>query len=394
VPRDDPARRWDVWIAALALAVLTAGVARLWPGQGAGAGLIVTQAALASMGLVALAARWEAAARALVRDPVGLMLLVTVAASAVWSMAPGETLRAATLFLLVWLFGCGLASRFRPADLAEIAGLAAALALLCHVALDAGAGGARGLSGETGFAVACFGWAALAAPARRAFWLAALAGALVLSVASRDFAGLTALVGGGVGWAVVAAGRKGPMSLIGLGWVLVATIFLATLFVLFGAEDAALAMLRGREALGESWVWGVGFAATGGSLAAALGEGLGVWGVALGLLVAALSGLRALAASLAQAAAHARREGAAEARGAPLGPDPRDGDRGLFPVWCALMGTIAAAPEAVPATGALVAVTAMVGFRTLLRPDPAPARRPLVPGRAQGRPAARPIARR
>lgn len=362
----------DLAIGALALACVSEGAWRLWPGAPPvepPLGFVMLKAAVAALGLVAIAAHWERAAAVLTRLPVLPALLVLALASPVWSAAPAESLRDALLVTLVCLLGLGLALRFRAPDLLEMLAFAGLFAVTAQIVtavqgltgmIPTADSGADLAAGELGFALVAAAGAALAVPARRGLWGAGAVALLILALASGDRGSLGA-AGGFLAGATLAYGAtRGPLGVMGVAVALAAGLMAATLAAMFLApglmQDAAEAV----RALGDHWVSGRGFGLEGRSLGAALGVGLGLAGAGLGGLLAVWSvwtGLRA-------------------ARRLPLV---------LAPVLCGLTGLMMAAPGAVAADGlAVVALVAMASAAIASRlPAQAP-RRPLVAPRMPG----------
>ena len=87
---------WDIGLAAFAMACMTAGFWRLWPGAvsltDAPLGPMILKSGLAALGFVAIASRWEEAIGAIVRNPLMLVLMALACASAVWAIAPADAL--------------------------------------------------------------------------------------------------------------------------------------------------------------------------------------------------------------------------------------------------------------------------------------------------------------
>lgn len=366
-PAGGMAGQADLAVAAFALACLTSGFWRLWPGAAGLSepplGALIVQAGLAALGFVALAAQWERSARAFARDPSAVVLLLAALASTGWSQAPEETLRAATVLFLVWMFGCGLAVRFKETDLARIVAFSAVFALASHFAGQRGTLVADRLDAEAGLAVAAFGWSAFVFARERLVWLGAMAGAVTCGLIAGDVSVLGALAGWVVGAAVLFVGRQGPVGLIGIGWIMVMAICVATMFVMFGAGGAGEALREGQKALGPAWLAGKGFGVTGLSAADGLGGGLGLWGIVLGVAIVGVSGVRALAKALAN-------DPVARLRGADAMAQNHAG-RGLFALWAAIMGVVALSPAEVVLTGPIIVILAVVAFKCALEPQSA-----------------------
>ena len=208
--------------------------------------------------------------RALLRQPLLMLILWVAGASLIWSINPDQTLRRVIALVLTTFGGVVLAARWRWAGIAEIFGaavgvlavssfIAAALFPAFGVMHTLFPGAWRGLWVEKndlgnimtlGF-IACAA-AAILAPQRRWLWwpLAGLCVLLVLFSTSK-----TALVScllGGCGMVLVAVIRRGPLGkVVGTyGAVVGVTLAVGVLLVGSGAVLAALgkdATLTGRD---------------------------------------------------------------------------------------------------------------------------------------------------
>jgi hypothetical protein len=280
---------WDIGVAAIALAAMTTGFWRLFP-EGVSAteapmAALLFKAGLAALGFVAIATRWEDSLRALVRNPLILVLLGLASASAIWAVAPAEALRSAILFVLMWVFGCALVLRFSARELAEICGFAGLFGVGAQFVAHQSLPPVEAFDGDLAFAIMGSAWAALAMPTRRGMWMCALAGLAGLAALTHDGASLGAAIGLilGLGMAQVNAirGRQGTISVIVTAWVLVALIVGVTCFAMFGADPVSRNISIFFDGLGSHVIIGQGFALAGPSFSAAIGAGLGLLGTAV-----------------------------------------------------------------------------------------------------------------
>ena len=204
--------------------------------------------------------------RAWLRQPLLIAILWIVAASALWSINPDQTVRRTVALTMTTLGGVVIAARWRWSGVAEVIGaahaLTAAVSLIVILALPSFGvmhqlfpGAWRGLWSEKndlgmnmnlGF-VACAA-AAVLEPRRRRLW-AALAGlCLVLVLGSTSKTSLVSCLLGAAGIGLVAVIRRGPVgrvvgtwgalaaaAALGLGLLLASNVFLAVL-----GKDATL----------------------------------------------------------------------------------------------------------------------------------------------------------
>jgi hypothetical protein len=284
---------WDIGVAAFALACMTTGFWRLWPGalmlEDAPLGPLIFKAGLAALGFVGIATRWEDTIRALATNPTSLVLLLLACVSPFWAITPLDSMRNAIILLVVWGFGVALILRFKPQELAEICGFAGIFGLIAQFMAHKGIPSLQALDGDAAFAVMACAWAAWLVPARRLIWLAGLGvSCLVASIASDGSAlgGLVGLlVGLGIAKASAVARRGGAVSIIVTAWVIVACIVGVTTFALFAAQSVTLHLLDFFFALGNQSLLGQGFGSGSQSIADALGGGLGIVGVCTMILV-------------------------------------------------------------------------------------------------------------
>jgi hypothetical protein len=278
---------WDIGLAAFALACMTAGFWRLWPGamslSDAPLGPTILKAGLAALGFVAIATRWEDTFKALARNPLILVLLGLACSSAIWAIIPADALRNAIMLIVIWCFGVALSLRFKAKELAEICGFAGLFGLVAQFGAHQGLPPVSAFDGDVAFAILGGAWAAWCVPARRSMWLLLIGCCSALAFAAGDLASLGAGVGVilGLGVAQVGSirGRQGTISIIVTAWALVALIFGVTVFALFGAIPVTTKISSFFDALGPNMVLGQGFGVAGQSVSSSLGAGLGIVGV-------------------------------------------------------------------------------------------------------------------
>jgi exopolysaccharide production protein ExoQ len=224
-----------------------------------------------AMGLLALAP--TDTARALVRQPFLLALLLIAAMSTFWSIAPDQTARRVFAISLTTVGGLVLAARFRWAGLAEVG--AAAFAILAAISLlaalvvpsigvmsDIFPGAWRGTWSEKnalgGVMALGFTWLAGAAmlnPRRAGLWWGFAALALFLVIMSTSKTSLISLLVGAGTLVFVWLMRRGPATQVATVWLAV-----VALMVLVGAgvlaADAVFEVL-GKDATltGRTEIW-------------------------------------------------------------------------------------------------------------------------------------------
>jgi O-antigen ligase len=211
--------------------------------------------------------------RAFARQPLLILILLIVAASALWSINPDQTLRRVVALAMTTLGGAVIAARWRWAQLAEVVGaahaLTAAASLIAVVALprfgvmhELFPGAWRGLWTEKnslginmtiGF-IACVA-AAVLEPRRRRLWIAAAGLCLVMVLGSTSKTSLVSCLIGLAGMGLVAVVRRGPVGRLVGTWGAVTGALLLGIGLLF-ASDAFLAVL-GKDATltGRTRIW-------------------------------------------------------------------------------------------------------------------------------------------
>jgi O-antigen ligase len=204
--------------------------------------------------------------RAWLRQPLLILILWIVAASALWSVSPDQTVRRTVALVMTTLGGVVIAARWRWSGMAEIVGgahaILAAVSLVTVFALPSFGvmhtlfpGAWRGLWSEKntlginmnlGF-IACAA-AAMLEPKRRKLWVAAAGLCLLMLLGSTSKTSLVSALLGGCGLALVAIMRRGPVGkvvgtygavlaalLLGAGLLTASEVFLAVL-----GKDATL----------------------------------------------------------------------------------------------------------------------------------------------------------
>ena len=220
-----------------------------------------------------LAASPGRSARALVKQPLLILILWIVAASVLWSVAPDQTVRRAVALILTTLSGVALAARWRWSTLTEV--IAAHIALLALASLIAALafpslgvmhelfpGAWRGLWVEKnglgdymtiGFVVCAA--AAILEPRRAKLWWPAAGLCALLVLASTSKTSLLACLLGGCGLALVAIVRRGPVGRV-IGTYGAVTAALAVAALALVASNLVLAAL-GKDATltGRTQIW-------------------------------------------------------------------------------------------------------------------------------------------
>ncbi len=273
----DAARVAETAAAFLGLLLISQALLGKWLGDPADptgdAGLRLIWPPLYAFALIGLAARPAAAGRTL-RAAWPLLLPVAVAAaSALWSIDPGVSLRRAVAFAMTTVFGLHLAARFSPADLVRLLGAVFAVLLAASAAAALAAPGfgvmqevhpgawsglwfeKNALGGAAARGGALFLALALFDARRRTVWVALTALAVAVLVLSQSKTAAAAFLAGAGVIAVFAARRLGPSSLttvLGLG----AAAAVTAAFIAFAAPEIGLAA-AGRDATltGRTELW-------------------------------------------------------------------------------------------------------------------------------------------
>jgi len=226
-----------------------------------------------AVGLGLLALSPVSIARAAARQPFLLLLMLIVAVSMAWSIAPDQTARRAFAVYLTTLSGVVLAVRHRWAELAEI--IAATFAVLIVASFLVGLldpslgrmseifpGAWRGLwpeknalGGNMALGFVVLAAAALLNPARARIWWAFAALALALVLLSTSKTSLVSLLLGVGALVFVGLLRRGPAARVATVWLAVLGVGLAAATMLFAAD--AVFNLLGKDATftGRTLIW-------------------------------------------------------------------------------------------------------------------------------------------
>lgn len=224
-------------------------------------------------GFLLLAVSPGAALLAILRQPFLILLLVLVAASYFWSIAPDQTVRRVIAAYCSALGGVVLASRLKWSELAELA--ACAMAILAVIALltalvlptvgimqEIFPGAWRGvwseknaLGGNMALAFVIFGAAAVLNPRRALLWWGFASLALALILMSTSKTSLVALILGFGGLIFVAIVRRGPVTRVVMVWLAIVAAGMGLGVALFAAD--AVFDLFGKDATltGRTKIW-------------------------------------------------------------------------------------------------------------------------------------------
>jgi O-antigen ligase len=211
--------------------------------------------------------------RVLLRQPLLILLVWLMCASAIWSIAPDQTLRRGIALAFTSISGLALAARFRWARLAEV--LATAFALLALASLAAGAalpsfgrmtelfpGAWRGLwtdknllGGYMALGGVIFASAALLNPRRALLWWPMVGVALLLMGLSTSKTALVSCLLGLCGLGLVWLVRRGRVTALVASYGAVVGVAAVVMLALL-ASDLAFAVL-GKDATltGRTKIW-------------------------------------------------------------------------------------------------------------------------------------------
>lgn len=272
---------WRMALAVAAVAMLaTYSQGFVFPLFGDGARMVASGGIIRLMffpayavGVVLIAGAPAATLRAMARQPFLVLVLLMVAVSLAWSVAPDQTSRRAFAVYLTTFCGIGLAVRYRWAQLAEILGACFALLgvlslLMCLLVPSIGVmrelfpGAWRGLwaeknafGGNMGLGVVVLAAAALLNPPRAKLWAAMAALLLGLVLMSTSKTALVSLMLGLGALGLTAFAQIGPAAGVMAVWIAVMGLGLATGVLLFAA-DAVFGLL-GKDATltGRTKIW-------------------------------------------------------------------------------------------------------------------------------------------
>lgn len=224
-------------------------------------------------GFLLLAASPGATFQALLRQPFLVALMVVVAASFLWSIAPDQTLRRVFAAYCSALGGVVLASRLKWAELAEV--IASAFAILAVIAFvvplvapsvgimqELFPGAWRGvwseknaLGGNMALGFAILGAAAVLNPRRGLVWVGFAALALLLTLMSTSKTSLVALILGLGGLVFVGIVRRGPVTRIAILWLAIVAAGMGLGIVLFAADVVFDALGKDATLTGRTKIW-------------------------------------------------------------------------------------------------------------------------------------------
>ncbi len=214
-----------------------------------------------------------AVGKALLRQPLLILLSLIAAASLMWSISPDQTLRRVVALTFTTLGGVALAARARWSSLAEV--IAASFALLALASLAAGLlfptfgrmqelfpGAWRGVWLEKNLlggnmtigAMACAA-AAVLEPRRARLWWAAAALCLLLVILSTSKTALVACLLGACGFMLVAVVRRGPLGRIAGTWGVLMAAAVLIMGILVASNVFLAALGKDATLTGRAQIW-------------------------------------------------------------------------------------------------------------------------------------------
>ena len=226
-----------------------------------------------AVGLFLLLQRPRQVAIGLMRTPLLVLLVLVAAASALWSVSPGDTTPRVVSLVLTTVFSAALGARWRWSELAEITAIAFAVMTVLSLVVGVAApsigrmtelfpGAWRGLWVEKNtfgalmaIATLNFAAAALFHPRRALFWWAMAALAVLLLGLSTSRTAILALLFGSAGLGLTLLVRRGRATAVVVIWVAGAGLIgLAALIAVF--PDMLFAAL-GKDATltGRTRIW-------------------------------------------------------------------------------------------------------------------------------------------
>jgi O-antigen ligase len=211
--------------------------------------------------------------RAAIRQPFLILVMMVVAGSYFWSIAPDVTARRGFAVICTTLGGLALAARYKWAELAEVVATTFAILIVASfivclavprigVMVELFPGAWRGLWQEKNAlgSLMALGFCLLAAaallnPVRAKLWWGFAFLALVLVLMSTSKTSLVSLMLGGGAIAFVLIAQSGPAAAAASTWIGVTGVLLLTTFLLLAA-DVFFALL-GKDATltGRSKIW-------------------------------------------------------------------------------------------------------------------------------------------
>lgn len=224
-------------------------------------------------GLAILAISFGDMLKVLIRQPFLVFLMLLAAASYLWSINGGETIRRVVALGFTTLAGVALASRFRWSQLVEILAVAFGVLTVASflialavprigVMSEIFPGAWRGvwpeknaLGGNMALFFPAFAAAALYHPRRAWLWWGMAGLAVLLLLLSTSKTSLVAMMLGMAAVAFIAIVRRGPAMAVGVTYLAVLGVFLIASVVLL-ASDLVFAVL-GKDATltGRTLIW-------------------------------------------------------------------------------------------------------------------------------------------
>lgn len=241
--------------------------------QSAGAFMRVAYLPAYAVGFLLIVLNPRNMIRATLRQPLLVLLMVIVAASTFWSVAPDVTTRRAFAVTCTTLGGLALAARYTWAELSEVVAATFAVLIVASFAVclavpsigvmtELFPGAWRGLwmeknalGGLMALGFCLLGAAALLNPSRARLWWPFAVLALVLVLMSTSKTSLASLLVGASALAFVAIVQRGPAAGAAITWAGVTGVVLLVGFLLV-ASDVFFALL-GKDATltGRTKIW-------------------------------------------------------------------------------------------------------------------------------------------
>lgn len=211
--------------------------------------------------------------RVVARQPFLVLLLGICAASYLWSIAPGETLRRFIALAFTTVSGLALAARYRWSSLVEIMAAAFALLTLASLAVAVALpelgvmrvefpGAWRGLwpeknalGGNMALFLPVFVAAGIFHPRRALLWWGMAALALGLILMSTSKTSLLAVMLGLAAITFIALVRRGPVVAIGASYLAVVSLFLIVVVAVFAADVVFAVLGKDATLTGRTEIW-------------------------------------------------------------------------------------------------------------------------------------------
>lgn len=224
-------------------------------------------------GLVILAASLGDTVRVLARQPFLVFMMLLAAASYLWSINGGETIRRVVALGFTTLAGVALAARFRWGQLAEIMAIAFGILAVASFVLAIAVprigvmseifpGAWRGvwpeknaLGGNMALFFPAFATAAIYHPRRRWLWWGMVGLSVLLLLLSQSKTSLVAMMLGMAGVAFIALVRRGPAAAVGMSYVAVVVIFAIGAIVLLASNLVFAVLGKDATLTGRTLIW-------------------------------------------------------------------------------------------------------------------------------------------